>query len=217
MSSRLPIERSVIDQLTLRAKILSDSRLVPAVYRKRPEDILAVSLRGAAYGWDEWTSMANFNIIGGKPTLTANAMIGLAMEKHPKAEIRYEETEGECKIHAKRNSELPSSTFTWNMGMAKRAGLLGKDNWIKYPQDMLRSRAQATMVRALFPDALLGSIYTHEEMNPDRAVNREGEIIIEAEGTVINGDSNDDISGDESLSDSSHLFKREKPSSTDSD
>ena len=50
----------------------------------------------------------------------------------------------------------------WTFEQAKKAGLTNKDNWKNYPQAMLRARAIAEGVRAVFPGAI-GGMLTVEE------------------------------------------------------
>lgn len=67
---------------------------------------------------------------------------------------------------------------------AKKAGLLGKDNWIKYPTEMYFWRAVTKGSRRYCPHLLHGA-YTYDEMGIN--LNRDGEVI-ESEGIVIEGD-----------------------------
>lgn len=51
----------------------------------------------------------------------------------------------------------------WDMTRAKAAGLGGKDNWKKYPRQMLRARVISDGVRGVYP-AVLQGFYTPEEV-----------------------------------------------------
>ena len=51
----------------------------------------------------------------------------------------------------------------WSIERAKQAGLTGKDNWNKYPRQMLRARVISEGVRTCFPAVAVG-IYTPEEV-----------------------------------------------------
>ena len=57
---------------------------------------------------------------------------------------------GECEI-------------TWSLERATKAGLTGKDNWKKFPAQMLSARVVAEGVRAVFP-ACLNGLYIAEEV-----------------------------------------------------
>jgi hypothetical protein len=51
----------------------------------------------------------------------------------------------------------------WTIEMARDAGLLGKDVWQKYPEDMLYSRAMSRGVKKYCPDIFGGPVYSPEE------------------------------------------------------
>ena len=61
-------------------------------------------------------------------------------------------------------SSSPESGKPITMEDAKRAGLLGKTSWQRYPEDMLFARALSRGARRFCPDALGGAIYTPEEL-----------------------------------------------------
>jgi hypothetical protein len=71
------------------------------------------------------------------------------------------------------------------------AGYTTKQNWQKYPKEMMRARCLAYSVRALFPEVLLGT-YTDLEMadvDPKNdyaiTVNEEGDVSLIPTAEVI--------------------------------
>jgi len=56
------------------------------------------------------------------------------------------------------------------MKRAKQAGLGGKDNWSKYPRQMLRARVLSEGIRATFPGCNTG-FYTPEEVQDFEPIN----------------------------------------------
>jgi hypothetical protein len=57
-----------------------------------------------------------------------------------------------------------SVSITWDMARAKQAELsTGKDNWRKYPRQMLRARVVSEGVRTVYPGVCVG-VYTPEEV-----------------------------------------------------
>ena len=54
-------------------------------------------------------------------------------------------------------------TIDWDLDRAKRAGLIGKDNWKNYPRQMLRARVISEGVRTIYPGVCVGT-YTVEEV-----------------------------------------------------
>jgi hypothetical protein len=66
------------------------------------------------------------------------------------------------------------------MKEAQAAGLTGKDNWKKYPSDMLFARAISRGARRFAPGIFGGSpVYTPDEMGVE--VDEEGSVIVDAE------------------------------------
>jgi len=49
-----------------------------------------------------------------------------------------------------------TNVFAFTIEDARRAGLLKKTNWIKYPISMLIARASAIGIKSIFPDAIFG-------------------------------------------------------------
>jgi hypothetical protein len=84
---------------------------------------------------------------------------------------RYLNSGGKVEWHEHTDSKV-AATFShpqggtlkidWDMERAKKAGLGGKDNWTKYPRQMLRARVISEGVRATNPAVAVG-VYTVEE------------------------------------------------------
>ena len=51
----------------------------------------------------------------------------------------------------------------WDLGRAEQAGLAGRNNWRKFPRQMLRARVISEGVRAVYPVAT-GGMYVPEEV-----------------------------------------------------
>ena len=60
-------------------------------------------------------------------------------------------------------AEVGRGTFT--LAEAKQAGLLSKDNWRNYPEDMLFARAMTRAYRRYAPDVFGQPVYTPEELD----------------------------------------------------
>ena len=68
--------------------------------------------------------------------------------------------------------ELGDSAFS--IEDARRAGLLGKDNWKAYPRQMLRWRALSDGAKMFCPEVFEGPVYTPEELRGDIAMTADG-------------------------------------------
>jgi len=125
-----------------------------------PEQAMALMLVAQAEGLHPATAARDYHIIQGRPALKADAMLA-----------RYLNTGGKIEWH-EHTDERVSATFShpsggtlkidWDMARAKKAGLGGKDNWSKYPRQMLRARVISEGVRATNPAVAVGD-YTVEE------------------------------------------------------
>lgn len=135
-------------------------------------------LAGAELGLPPFASMTGISIIQGKPVLGAN-LIATLVKNDPRYDYRpVEHTDTACVIEWKENGKIVGeSSFNWDE--AQRAGLTGKDNWRKYPSDMLFARAISRGARRFAPGIFGGSpIYTPDELGAD----------VDADGNVLEGE-----------------------------
>ena len=63
----------------------------------------------------------------------------------------------------RRAGEGQPIRVTWTTDDARKAGLLNKQNWQRYPRQMLTARATSELARLIAPDSL-GGLYTIEEL-----------------------------------------------------
>ena len=100
-------------------------------------------------------------IVNGAVGLTGKLMLGLVFSRYPNAPLSYEDTPDSCTVVCARPGS-PLSRFTFSMADARNANLLGKPNWKTWPREMLQWRAVAKMVKALFPECLMGAHFADE-------------------------------------------------------
>jgi len=160
-------EMMVIDMVALER---TAEQLVQSKYstERNPVDALWLIATGAGLGIDPATSLRAIHVIKGKPVLSADLMSAVAM-RHPACEylIVRKMTAELCEIATKRRGWPEEVVMSWTSEDAKRAGLSG-DNWRKYPQAMLKARCLGQIVRAAYPDALMGC-YVEGELDEQRA------------------------------------------------
>jgi hypothetical protein len=121
-------------------------------------------LAGRELGFGAFASMTGVNIIQGKPTIGANLMAA-AIKGTGKYNYRVVEmTDIACELEFyEAGKPVGKSRFT--MDDAQKAGLNGKDNWKRYPRNMLFARAISNGQRWYCPDACNGvTVYTPDEM-----------------------------------------------------
>lgn len=131
-------------------------------------------MAGAELGLPPFASMTGIHIIQGKPALGAN-VIATLVKNDPRYDYRVVTcTNDACTIAwFESGQKVGESGFT--MAEAKAAGLTGKDNWQKFPSDMLFARAITRGARRYAPGIFGGApVYTPEELGAD--VDPEGYI-----------------------------------------
>lgn len=151
---------------------------------KTPEQAIVIILKGRELGIPPMQAFGGIAVINGKPAVGAELMLSMIYKNVPGAVVDIIKTDNSvCTIEGKRPGGK-RTTFTFTIEDAKRAGLLSKDTWSKYPANMLRARCISNMARALFPDAIMGASYTPEELGAE--VNEDGEIqsIVETQRDV---------------------------------
>lgn len=131
---------------------------------KQASQAVVKILAGAELGFGPFASMTGVNIIQNKPVLAAN-LIAAAVNRSGKYHYRVVKmTNTECVLNFFEGAEkIGTSEFTMND--AALAGLASKDNWKKYPKNMLFARAISNGQKWFVPDAFNGAtVYTPDEL-----------------------------------------------------
>lgn len=139
-------------------------------------------MAGAELGLPPFASMTGIHIIQGKPVLGAN-LIATLVKNDPRYDYRIDQcTDTGCMIEWRENGRTVGvSTFT--IEEARDAKLTGKDNWKKYPSDMLFARAISRGARRFAPGIFGGSpVYTPEELGAD----------VDPDGYIVEGETVDE-------------------------
>ncbi|MFJ8900000.1 recombinase RecT [Streptomyces sp. NPDC102370] len=168
---------------------LAETPLLPDAYRKQPASVLWAMEYGRALGLDVVTTITTIHVIKGKPTQSADLMLGRARSAGHRVRIKSERTR--CVVSIQRADDPDDETSVeWTLDDAVTARLCEMRNnrpyardqknqptaWEKYPRAMLRARAIAEAVRIACPEVLHGAIYTPEEMGA--VVDQEGQPVI---------------------------------------
>lgn len=126
-----------------------------------PEQAMALCWIAQAEGCHPAIAMRDYQLIQGKPSLKADAM--LARFQGAGGRVEWKELCDE-RVEAVFTHELGGSAkIDWDKDRAITAGLWGKENWKKYPRAMLRARVISEGVRTVFP-AVNNGFYTPEEV-----------------------------------------------------
>lgn len=129
---------------------------------KTQDQAMALMLIAQAEGMHPAIAARDYHIIQGRHSLKADAMLA-----------RFITAGGKVTWHEYTDSSV-SATFThpqggavtvgWDMARAKQADLGSKDNWKKYPRQMLRARVISEGIRTVCPGVAVG-VYTPEEVS----------------------------------------------------
>lgn len=158
------LEPSNMAELMQFSTWLAKSQLIPKALQGKPADVAIVLMKGRDLGLTSMQALATINVIEGKPVMASELIVALCVRNSEVCEFfrLVESTAEKATFEAKRRGSPSATRITWTIQQAQRAGLLGKDNWKRHTEAMLRWRASAALARAEFPDLTLG-IVTPEE------------------------------------------------------
>ena len=138
------------------AQILVASRLLPRAI-STPEAAVTVIMAGRELGLTAMQSLRSIHIIEGKPTMSADLMVALVKRSPVCRHFSLVESTAErATYETQRRDDLSPTRLSFTLDEARAAGVASKDNWRKFPAAMLRARAASALVRAVYPDVLLG-------------------------------------------------------------
>lgn len=156
---------------------IAGTEFVPSALRGKPEAVLAAMLTGHELGIPPMQSLAKIHVIDGRPAMAAELMRALILRAGHDIWVE-ESTPTRCTVVGRRAGSPRESKVTWTMDDAKRAGLDGRQNWRKYPGDMLLARATAKLARSVFADVIAGVSYSIEELT-------DGELVDDVPGGSV--------------------------------
>lgn len=149
--------------------IISQRVAKSGLFGMQPEQVFTLCLVAQAEGLQPIEAMRRFHIIEGKPSMRADAMQA-EFQRHGGTVEWVESTREVCEavfthpVHAKKGFTV-RVTFAELSAAGVTSGKYGvKDNWKKFPRQMLRARAISEGVRAVDPGIVVG-IYTPEEIS----------------------------------------------------
>lgn len=148
------------------AQALAQAGSLPKQYRQRPADLLLAMAYSSALGLSLAVVLTEVHVVDGRPSMSATLMASLARRAGHRVRTRAErDGQGRpvavCEVRRADDPDYPFVT-RWDWERAERAGLVGKDNWRHYPEQMLRARAVAEAVREACPEVMLG--HTDDEL-----------------------------------------------------
>jgi hypothetical protein len=138
--------------------------LLPRSYRSNPGAVLLAMDWADRVGLSVMDAIHGVAWVQGKPVIDATLLRALATRAGYRVLVTdASRTSATAKVVLTTTGETLGSV-TYSMEDAKTAGLAGKDNWKKNPEDMLVARATSRAVRRYCSDALVGGALTEDEV-----------------------------------------------------
>ena len=165
------------------AKEICDTPFVPDGLRGSSAAVSAAILSGREMGLGPMTSLANIDVIKGKPTqkpLLMRAMIQSRGHKWVDVDV----SDVRVVVRGCRKGETEWTEVAFTADQARKGGIdLGK-----YPADKLYARASSRLAKRKFADVIMGMAYSSDEAEdddgPDVDEAAEGPGVVEEEGVV---------------------------------
>lgn len=147
------------EQVKEMAKSAASSGFFPGV--RTPEQALVLMALAQAEGIAPITAMMRYDVIQGRPAKKSQAMLADFLSAGGKVEwLQHSDQCCEAKFSHPQGGEI---TVKWDLDKAKKAELLGKDNWKKHTENMLHARCVSNGVRFVYP-AATGGLYDPTEV-----------------------------------------------------
>lgn len=148
------------DQIKAMAAAVANSRLFKAF--DTPDKALVLMMVAQSEGCHPMTATQRYDVIDGKPSKKSDAMLADFQARGGKVDwTKLNDKEVEGVFHSP--GLVNPVTVSWNIEMARNAGLLGKNNWKGYPRAMMRARVISEGIRTAMPGVVAG-LYTPEEV-----------------------------------------------------
>jgi hypothetical protein len=161
MSELVKTNGHSLAEMSEMALAVVSSGLFPSI--KTPDAAMTLMLLCQSEGLHPMQALRRYDIIQGRPALKTDAMLAEFQKRGGKVDwIRLDDECAEAEFHA--SGLVNPVRIKFDTADAKRAGLLGKDNWNKYPRAMRRARVVSEGVRTADPGVNAG-VYTPEEVS----------------------------------------------------
>jgi|SRR4051812_27644037 len=165
------------------AEKISESEIIPEVYRKKPANILIALDMAKRSGVSVMTIMQNMYIVKGKPAFSGAYVIAGINSCGNYDQLRYKVTgKGDtlaCFAFATRKmtGEIDEGP-TVTMDMVKAEGWMSNPKWKNMPELMIRYRAAAFFGRVYAPEIMMGMhmVDEIEDISPSRYTVQEEKV-----------------------------------------
>lgn len=163
LTGRYDGPRDIGGQMQLANALATAKRTVPDVYWDNPGDVLSVIYHAMALDIGVTVAVQNLHFNRGKSGMSAQLMNGLLIRAGHTITL-VELTASICRLDFTRGDGQPGGQVKWAIVEAQRAGLMKKDVWNWYPEDLLYARCLSRAARRYAADVVMGFGYTTEEI-----------------------------------------------------
>lgn len=148
------------------AQAVAQSSLIPDGYRNQPANVLWAMDLADALGIPFPQVIQTMVVMRGRMTMSADIMAAVVRRAGHKLRVREHGLSVTATLIRQDDPDYEFSA-TWDEAKARQAGLWGQRGpWTQYPAQMLRSRAITEVCRQGASDALAGTVYSPEELEP---------------------------------------------------
>lgn len=145
------------------------------LYRKfaNSDAIAAAILKGRSMGLDMMTALDCINVIEGKPTMGAMAIIGVVLSSGKAEYLECIESDERHAVWETKRVGRPPVRAGYTIERAEAAGLTkpGKNgyasNWVRRPEEMLVKQSGVILARRVYPD-VVANVYDPDEFEGER-------------------------------------------------
>ncbi len=148
------------------AKAMAPAGLLPKAYQGNPANLFLAAELADSLGIDRINALTSIHVVEGKPSASADLMAALVRRAGHRLRVTGDDRAARAVLIRADDPEF-EYVAEWDIPKAQRAGLAGKAVWKNYPAAMLRSRAITEVIRAGASEALVGVIYTPEELGAE--------------------------------------------------
>ena len=145
------------------AKALVTTAFVPQAFKGNVGDATAVILMGDELGLSPLAALRSIYAVHGTPALYARTMVALAQSRGHEV---WTETDTPAKVVVlgRRKGSDKIERSEWTIDRARKAGYTTNKKYESNPQEMLYSKAAATVCRKIAADVLAAIPYSVEDL-----------------------------------------------------
>ena len=136
-------------------ELIAGTDAIPKDLRGNAPAIFAAVLSGQAWGLHPLESLRLIDVIEGRISPSAELYSRLYRQAGHRFDV-IESTGEKCVVEGTRGDDGSTMRIEFSIDDAVKAGIAGKNNWRKYPADMLYNRCVVRLVRRLAADCMQG-------------------------------------------------------------